>query len=47
LKGIKKFTPNPKNFQSMQKTLKACDCNNDQEKEIQLFIFFVVDQNDK
>jgi hypothetical protein len=31
----------------MQKTLDTRECNNDQEKKIQLFIFFVVDQNDK
>jgi hypothetical protein len=47
LKGVKKFAPNPKNFQSMQKTLKASDSNYDQEKNIQLFIFFVVHQNNK
>jgi hypothetical protein len=47
LKGVKKFAPNPKNLESMQKTLKASDGNYDQEKNIQLFILFVVDQNDK
>ena len=31
----------------MQKTLKACYGYNDQEKKIQLIIFFVADQNDK
>ena len=44
---IGKSAQKTKNFQSMQKPLKASGGNNYQKEQIQLFVLFMVNQNNK